>query len=35
MKDYPAFLVLIKTNFDKLIATFVDSKFESTNEMKY
>ena len=32
MKDYPAFLILIKTNFDKLIALFVDSKFENTKD---
>ena len=30
MENYPAFLFLIKTNFDKLIATFVHSKFENT-----
>ena len=34
MKNYPAFLLLIKTNYDKFIATFVDSKFENTEGMK-
>ena len=35
MENYPAFLFLIKTNYDKLIATFVHSKFENTKGMKY
>jgi len=35
MKNYPAFLLLIKTDEDKFIATFVDSKFENTKGMKY
>ena len=35
MENYPAFLFLIKTNFDKLIATFVHSKFENTKGMEY
>ena len=35
MKHFPAFLLLIKTNFDKLIALFVDSKFECTKDMSY
>ena len=33
MKDYPGFIVLIKTNFDKFIGIFVDSKYESTEGM--
>ena len=35
MKDFPAFLFLIKTNFNKLIGTFVHSKFENTKGMKF
>ena len=35
MENYPAFLFLIKTGFDKLIATFIHSKFENTEGMKY
>jgi len=35
MKDYQAFLLLIKTNFNKLIATFVHSKFENTEEKAF
>ena len=35
MKDFPAFLVLAKTDFGKIIATFVDSKFESTEQMDF
>jgi len=35
MENYPGFLFLIKTNYDKLIAIFVDSKFENTNGMEY
>jgi hypothetical protein len=30
MKQFPAFLILMKTNFGKFIARFVDTKFEST-----
>ena len=33
MKNYPAFLLLIKSEKDNLIATFVDSKFENTEGM--
>ena len=33
MKEFPAFFVLIKTNFGKTIAQFVDSKYESTKDM--
>ena len=33
MESFPAFLVTIKTNFGKIIACFVDSKFESTRDM--
>ena len=33
MKQFPAFLILIKTNFGKFIARFVDTKFESTKGM--
>ena len=35
MQDYPAFLVLIKTNYDKLIGMFVDSKYEDLREMEF
>ena len=35
MENYPAFLFLIKTDFDKLIAIFIHSKFENTEGMKY
>jgi hypothetical protein len=35
MKPFSAFLVIIKTNFGKIIGLFVDSKFESTREMRY
>ncbi len=35
MKPFPAFLVIIKTNFVKIIGWFVDSKFESTRGMRY
>ena len=31
MEVFPAFLVIIKTNFGKIITCFVDSKFDSTN----
>jgi hypothetical protein len=34
MKPFPAFLVIIKTNYGRIIGTFVDSKFESTRGMK-
>ena len=34
MKEFPAFFFLIKTNFDKTIAQFVNSKFESTRDME-
>ena len=33
MKDFPAFLIIIKTNFGKIIALFIDSKYESTIDM--
>jgi hypothetical protein len=33
MKDFPAFLIIIKTNFGKIIAYFIDSKYESTEDM--
>ena len=35
MKPFSAFLVIIKTNFGKIIALSVDSKFESTRGMGY
>ena len=35
MEPFPAFLVIIKTNFGKIIGWFVDSKLESTNGMRY
>ncbi len=35
MKQFPAFLILIKTNFGKFIAKFVDAKFESTKGMTF
>ena len=35
MKEFPAFLVLIKTNFGKIIAEFIESKYESTKDMEY
>ena len=35
MKQFPAFLILMKTNYDKFIARFVDTKFESTEDMTY
>ncbi len=34
MDPFPAFLVIIKTNFGKIIGQFVDSKFESTRDMR-
>ncbi len=35
MKPFPAFLVIIKTNYGRIIGTFVDSKFEITRGMEY
>ena len=35
MKEFPAFFFLIKTNSGKIIAQFVDSKYESTRNMKF
>ncbi len=35
MKPFPAFLVFIKTNFDKIIGWLVDSKFESTRDIEF
>ena len=35
MKEFPAFFVRIQTNFDKIIGLFIDSKYESTRDMKY
>ncbi len=35
MKPFSAFLVIIKTYYGKIIALFVDSKFESTRGMRY
>ena len=35
MKQFPAFLILMKTNYDKFIARFVDTKFESTKGMTF
>ena len=35
MKPYSAFLVIIRTNFGKIIGLFVDSKFESTRGMEF
>ena len=34
MKPYSAFLVIIRTNFGKIIGLFFESKFESTKDMK-
>ena len=34
MEPFTAFLVIIKTNFGQIIASFVDSKLESTRGMK-
>ncbi len=34
MKPFPAFLVIIKTNFGKIVGCLVDSKFESTRGME-
>ena len=33
MKEFPAFLIIIKTNFGKIFAQFIDSKYESTRDM--
>ena len=35
MKQFPAFLILINTDYDKFIARFVDTKFESTKGMEF
>ena len=35
MRPFWAFLVIIKTNFDKIFGQFVDSKFKSTDKMEY
>ena len=35
MKEFSAFFILIKTNLGKVIAQFVDSKYESTRDMKF
>ena len=35
MKQFPAFFVRILTNFGKIIALFVDSKYESTRNMSF
>ena len=35
MKEFPAFFILIQTNFGKVIAQFVDSKYESTRDLKF
>ena len=35
MEPFPAFLVIIKTNFGKIIGQFGDSKFESTRGMNF
>ena len=35
MEPFPAFLFIIKTNYGKIIASFVDSKLESTRGMEY
>ena len=35
MKPFTAFLVIIKTNYGRIIGTFVDSKFLSTRGMEY
>ena len=35
MKEFPAFFVRIMTNFGKIIAQFIDSKYESTRDMKF
>ena len=33
MQRFPAFFYVIKTNFGKTIAEFIDSKYESTRDM--
>ena len=35
MEEFPAFFVLVKTDFNKTIALFVDSKYESTRDIEY
>ena len=35
MKEFPAFFIRIYTNFGKVIAQFVDSKYESTRDLKF
>jgi hypothetical protein len=35
MKPFSAFLVIIKTNYGKIIGLFVDSKYESTRDMEF
>jgi len=35
LKDYPAFLFLIKSDFNKFIGVFVDSRYESTEKMEF
>ena len=35
MKEFPAFFILFYTNFGKVIACFIDSKYESTRNMKF
>ena len=35
MKQFPAFLILINTDYDKFIARFVDTTFESTEGMTF
>ena len=35
LKFFDAFLVLISTDYDKLIGQFVDCKFEDTREISY
>ena len=35
MKDYPAYLFLIKTDSNKFMGLFVHSKFEKTKGMEY
>ena len=35
MKDFSAFLILLKTNFGKVVAYFYETKFESTRDMSF
>ena len=35
MKEFPAFLIIIKTSFGKIIAYFIDSKYESTRDKEF